>query len=61
MNLVPSAPAPTSFYMALCGGGPPTMARLGAPDQGADQGPDSVVGPSWEEINLTDDSNDDLV
>jgi hypothetical protein len=29
------------------------MARLGAPDQGADQDPDSVVRPSQEEINLT--------
>ena len=44
---------PTSFYMALCDGGPPTMIWLGAPDQGADQGPDSVVGPSREDINLT--------
>jgi hypothetical protein len=53
VNLVPSAPAPTFFYMALCDGGPPTMARLGAPDQSVDQGPDSAVGPSREEINLT--------
>ena len=36
VNLVPCAPAPTSFFMALCDGGPPTMERLGAPDQGAD-------------------------
>jgi len=33
---VPCAPAPTSLFMALCDGGPPTMERLGALDQGAD-------------------------
>jgi len=38
---------------ALCDGGPPTIARLGVPDQEADQGSDSVQRPSREEINLT--------
>ena len=44
VNLVPCALAPTSLFMALCDGGPPTMERLGAPDQGADQGPNWPLG-----------------
>jgi hypothetical protein len=39
VNLVPSAPAPTSLLYAQCDGGPPAMDGLGAPDQGASQGP----------------------
>ena len=35
-NLVPCAPNPHLPFMVLCDGGPPTMERLGAPDQGAD-------------------------
>ena len=53
VNLVARALASHLLYIALRDGSPPTMERLGAPDQGADQGPDSVVGPSREEINLT--------
>ena len=53
VNLVTRAPAFHLLYIALRNGGPLTMERLGTPDQGADQGPDSVVGPSREEINLT--------
>ena len=36
VNLVLRAPAPTSLYSAGHRG-PPTMRRLGAPDQGTDQ------------------------
>ena len=52
VNLVPYAPAPMSLFMALCDGGPPTMERLGAPDQGVDQGPNWPLG-QLVEINLT--------
>jgi len=45
VNLVPCAPAPTSLFMALCDGDPPTMERLGAPDQGADPICQLAVGP----------------
>ena len=45
VNLVPCAPAPTSLFMALCDGGPPTMERLGAPDQGVDPRVQLAVGP----------------
>ena len=44
VNLVPCVPAPTSLFMALCDGGPPTIIGLGAPDQGADQGPNWPLG-----------------
>ena len=36
--------APTPVYIAQRVGGPPTMDRLGAPDQGASQGPVRPVG-----------------
>ena len=45
--------APTPVYIAQRVGGPPTMDRLGAPDQGAiqrEKGPSRWVGP---EINPT--------
>ena len=45
MNLVPCALAPTSLFMALCDGGPPTMERLGALDRGADPRAQLAVGP----------------
>ena len=45
VNLVPCALALTSLFMALCDGGPPTMKRLGAPDQGADRKAQLAVGP----------------
>jgi hypothetical protein len=46
VNLIPSAPAPTFLFIALCDGGPLTMIGLGAPDQGADQRPKLAVGPT---------------
>ena len=39
VNLVPCASAPTSLFVALCDGGPPTIERLDVSDQDADQGP----------------------
>ena len=45
VNLVHYAPAPTSLFMALRDGGPPTMEQLGAPDQGADPRAQLTVGP----------------
>ena len=45
VTLVPYALAPTSLFMALCDGGPPTMERLGALDQGADPRAQLAVGP----------------
>jgi len=50
VNLVPYAPAPTSLFMALCDGGPPTIERLGTPDQDADL---SSQLSQLVEINLT--------
>ena len=55
VNLVPCAPAPTFLFMALCDGGPPTMERLGTPDQGAD--PRAQLAGQLEEINLTASSS----
>ena len=53
VNLVPCAPAPTSLYIAGHRG-PPTIERLGAPDQGANRsGPDGPLSPLGGEINLT--------
>jgi len=46
VNLVPSAPAPTFFFIVLRDGGPPTMIGLDSPDQGADQRPKLAVGPT---------------
>ena len=45
VNLIPYALAPPPFFMALCDGGPPTMERLGAPDQGVDPRAQLTVGP----------------
>ena len=44
VNLVPCAPAPTSLFMALCDGGPPTMEWLDAPNQGVDPRAQLTVG-----------------
>ena len=49
VNLVPCASAPTSLFMALCYGGPPTMERLGAPDQGTNPRAQLVVGSIGED------------
>ena len=43
VNLVLSASVPHLLLYGAVRRDPPTMARLGASDQGADQGPDSVV------------------
>jgi hypothetical protein len=51
-NLVSCAPAPTSFYLALCDGAHQPC-WVGHPDQGADQGPDLAIGSNLVEINLT--------
>ena len=53
MNLVARALASHLLYIALRDGDPSTMEQLDAPDQGTDQGPDSIVGLSQEEISLT--------
>ena len=53
VNLVLSAFAPTSSYIALCDGGPPTMVWLGAPDQGARSSPLRPLGRDGVEIELT--------
>ena len=53
VNLVPSAVTPTSSYIALCDGGPPTMVWLGAPDQGARSSPFRPLGRDGVEIELT--------
>ena len=45
VDIVPCAPAPTFLFMALYDEGPPTMERLGAPDQGADPRAQLAVGP----------------
>ena len=45
VNLVTRAPASHLLYIALRDGGPPTMERLGAPDQGADPRAQLTVGP----------------
>ena len=47
VNLVLGAPAPTFPFIALRDGGSPTMIGLGVPDQGTDQRPKLVVGPTW--------------
>ena len=44
VNLVLCVPASASLFMALCDGGPPTMERLGAPDQGVDPRVQLAVG-----------------
>jgi hypothetical protein len=53
INLVTRAIGPHLPLIVLCDRGHKPGQRLGAPDQGTDQGPDSVAGPSQEEINLT--------
>ena len=37
-------PQPPPSFMVLCDGGPPTMERLGAPDQGADPRDQLAIG-----------------
>ena len=44
---------PHLLYIALCDGGPPTMVRLGAPDQGARSSPSRPLGRDRVEIELT--------
>ena len=53
MNLVLRAVAPHLLYIALCDGGPPTTAWLGAPDQGARSSPLRPLGRDGVEIELT--------
>jgi hypothetical protein len=43
---------PHPLFIALCGGGPPTMDWLGAPDQGAVTSPLRPLGRNGEEIEL---------
>jgi hypothetical protein len=52
VNLVLSAPAPTSLVYAQCDGGPPAMDGLGAPDQGASSRPKKVVGSSMDRRSI---------
>jgi hypothetical protein len=48
----PECPAPTSLLYAQCNGGPPVMDGLGAPDQGAVQGPKKVVRSSMDRRSI---------
>ena len=45
VNLIPCALAPTSLFYGAVRRGPPTMERLGAPDQGVDLRAQLAVGP----------------
>jgi len=44
---------PPPLFIAQGDGGPPAMDGLGAPDQGASQGPKKPLGLLGQEINLT--------
>ena len=52
VNLIPCAPASTFLFIALRDGTHQPGERLGAPDQGVDQGPNWPLG-QLVEINLT--------
>jgi hypothetical protein len=60
VNLILCALAPTSVYIALPQG-PTNHIRLDAPDQGANQGLDRVVGLGPVEIKLTSVTFHELV